>query len=244
LKKNNFSSSNVIVGQDLPDWKVVSNEDEIEFDYTRSVGLLNVRGARCTGFLIGLDTIMTNHHCIPDQKTADSTHLTLQSWKTDYRGEKYLVKKTFLCDQLIINNQELDFALAKCKNAPGQEFGFVKLSEEHINESTSIRVIHHNCDYHRLPSGCSPQRLLSQGNVLPKTDINTFFHTADTLPGSSGAPVFSYYTGEVIGLHNSGYKKEGESKMGKGLYNGAIRINKIVQFINYKLPSFEWPFNY
>ena len=235
------NSSGVIVGDELPDWKVLSEESEKGLEYSSlPVGLLNTNGYRCTGFLVGHDHIMTNHHCIPDQKTADTTFFTLQRWATDYSGKKYLDRETFRCNLLTINNKELDFALVRCQNSPGKQFGFVKLSEEDTQGSKLIEVVHHNCDYFRLPANCTPQKLLSMGEILPKYSQNTFFHTADTLAGSSGAPIFSSQTGEVIGLHNSGYFNEEDRKKGTGFYNGAIKINKIIQYINKNLPHFEW----
>ena len=245
ISRFEMNSSGVIVGDELPDWKVLSDEKEKDLGYSSlPVGLLNTNGYRCTGFLVGPDHIMTNHHCIPDQKTATATHLTLQRWATDYSGKKYLDRKTFRCNLLTINNKELDFALVKCQNSPGKQFGFVKLSEEEAQGSTPVEVIHHNCDYVRLPANCTPQKLLSTGEILPKYGLSKFFHTADTLAGSSGAPIFSSRTGEVVGLHNSGYFKEEDRKKGTGFYNGAIKINKIVQYINENLPHFDWKPSY
>ena len=237
----NFSvgPSKVIVGDELPDWDIVDRETELNLSYTRPVGKLIIGDHRCTGFLIGPKAIMTNHHCISGQFEAEKTIFTLQKWDFDYSGQPYLRKSSYSCPKFILANKELDFAIVECHEALGDEYGHLELSSGEDTAYMDVHIVHHNCDYIR-GRNCSPRKLISEGEVLPNVEYNRFFHTGDTLSGSSGAPVISTITGKVIGLHNSGLSTMSESRPGMGMYNGAIKINKIVQYIKSEKPLYKW----
>ena len=234
-----IQSSKVIVGNELPDWNIVDRKAELNLSYTRPVGKLIIGDHRCTGFLIGPKAVMTNHHCISGQFEAEKTIFTLQKWSLDYDGRPYLRKNSYSCPKFILANKELDFAIVECHEALGDEYGYLELSSGEDTEYMDVHIVHHNCDYLR-GRNCSPQKLISKGEVLPNIEYNRFFHTGDTLSGSSGAPVISVITGKVIGLHNSGLSAMNESRPGMGMYNGAIKINKITQYVRSQKPLYKW----
>jgi len=234
-----MKSSEVIVGEELPDWNIVDEITEQNLSYTRSVGKLTIGNYRCTGFLIGPKTVMTNHHCISDQEKAQGAIFTLQKWGHHYSGEAFLRKNSYSCSKFILANKELDFAIVECNDNLSDYYGYLDLSIEEDLAYQDVHIIHHNCDYIRGRS-CSTQKLISKGEVLPNDKESQFYHTGDTLSGSSGAPVISSLTGKVIGLHNSGFSKSDEVRPGMGIYNGAIKINKIVDYIKLKKPLYTW----
>ena len=237
--KLSLQSSKVIVGDELPDWDIVDKETELNLNYTRPVGKLIIGNHRCTGFLIGPKTVMTNHHCISNETEAKTAIFTLQKWVVDYDGSPYLRKNSYSCPKFILANKKLDFAIVECMENLGEKYGHLELSSGENTEYMDVHVVHHNCNY-LVGRNCSPQKLISEGEVLPNIEYNKFYHTSDTLSGSSGAPVISVLTGKVIGLHNSGLSAMNESRPGMGMYNGAIKINKIIEYINFEKPLYKW----
>ena len=231
--------SKVIVGEELPDWSFVDRETEQNLNYTRPVGKLIIGDHRCSGFLIGPKAVMTNHHCISGKFEAEKTIFTLQKWDLDYDGRPFLRNSSYSCPNFILADKELDFAIIECKEALGDEYGYLELSSGEDTAHMDVHIVHHNCDYLR-GRNCSPRKLVSEGEVLPNIKKNRFYHTGDTLSGSSGAPVISVLTGKVIGLHNSGLSTMSESRPGMGIYNGAIKINKIVEYLRLKKPLYKW----
>ena len=152
---------------------------------------------------------------------------------------RFLRKHSYSCSKFILANKELDFAIIECKEDLGSHYGYLELSNEEDLAYKDVHIVHHNCNYLK-GRNCSTQKLISKGEILPDTNENQFYHTGDTLSGSSGAPVISRLTGKVIGLHNSGFSNASERRPGMGLYNGAIKINKIINYIKLKKPLYSW----
>ena len=195
--------------------------------------------ALIVSFLIGPKAVMTNHHCIRNESQASQAIFTLQKWEYNYTGSKVLKRRSYRCSKFILANEKLDFAIVECNDRLGDIYGHLDLSTGEDAAYQDVHIIHHNCDYLR-GKYCSPQKLISEGEVLPNVEYNQFFHTADTLSGSSGAPVISVLTGKVIGLHNSGVSRKNETKPGMGMYNGAVKINKIIQYVKREKPLYTW----
>lgn len=71
-----ISESGVIV--EKLDWQdLTSLGEKTPFaNNSRAVGLINLPGERCTGFLIDKDLVMTNEHCIPNAISAREVTIT------------------------------------------------------------------------------------------------------------------------------------------------------------------------
>lgn len=177
--------------------------------------------SRCTGFLIAPDVIMTNHHCIPHSGHAEGVTATFKLEK----GIPKTAQKKYDCSTFYGNNEELDFALLKCSERPGEVFGTLSLSSEVLNQGDNVYVIQQNCDYYRS-KGCDPRKRISFGRI--SETAQEYSHNADTLGGSSGSPVFSARTDRVIGLHHAG---QGNGYDGRGVMNMAVRMDRIIHYI-------------
>jgi V8-like Glu-specific endopeptidase len=69
-----------------------------------------------------------------------------------------------------------------------------------------------------------------------KKEVN-FNHNADTLSGSSGAPVFSTIEDRVVGIHYNGYYEGQNRDLGRGVVNSAMKMNLIIEDIREKFPE-------
>lgn len=188
---------------------------------------LPVMGSRCTGFLISEDVLMTNQHCIPSEMHSKGVTV---SFNLEY-GTKLGSEERFDCSEFIGNNQELDFALLKCKGQPGKKYGHVQLSEGSVLEGDQVYVVQQNCDYY-TDRNCLYTKKVSHGDVLETS--NEITHNADTLGGSSGSPVFSETSHKVVAIHHAGY---GNNGAGRGVENYAVPMSKIVPFIKSNFPQ-------
>lgn len=228
------SFDKVIIGDFEPNWvNIESIEDEQIREQSKAIGRLIMpakKNTACTAFLVTDDVIMTNEHCISSPEDAVGAKVYFNYLED---GEH----QTFLCDKFISNNEKLDYALLKCQGSPGSIFGTVKLSQSESNLGKPIYVVHQNCDYYQT-KGCKRSKKVSFGDVIG-FNSHRVHHNADTLPGSSGSPIFSLDTHEVIGLHNngSGHEETNGRRNGRGKMNLGIKMSQIVVEIQVILPE-------
>ena len=221
----------VIIG-DL-DWKEIttlSSTNPIR-QRGKAVGAVDLpaMGSRCTGFLISENILMTNHHCIPTSGHARGVTVKFKHEK----GVSPAGHAKYDCSEFIGNNRELDFALLKCEGYPGRKFGFVELDSDQKTQGSSIYIVQQNCDYY-MNRGCDWTKKVSEGSITRVA--SEYSHNADTLGGSSGSPVFSKVTHEVVGIHHAG---AGNNGMGRGYENFAVPMSKIVPYILTHFPQVD-----
>lgn len=199
-----------------------------------------------TGFLVSPTLLLTNHHVLESSEIAQNS-LAEFNFQID---SNFLPRPTkiFRLDPLrfFYNNRELDFALVAVvpqasDNTPLVDFAFLQLIEPSgkalIDEPVSI--IQH-------PDGADKQVALRNNHILGLS--NDFIHyETDTLPGSSGSPVFNDQW-IVVALHHAGVPalngdnqilaKNGQvwtPEMGEDaidwVANEGVRISSIVQHL-------------
>lgn len=189
------TTSKIIIGDN--DWiDHTQTGDDAQNANERTVAQIKIPAlmANCTGFLINADTLMTNNHCIGSAAQTVNVKAVFR----DVDG----VKSTYSCDQFITTNSQYDFTLVKCANSPGLKFGWVGLSDVKPEVRARIYVVQENCDYIQDPR-CVMNKFVAFGDVV-ESQAARLFHDADTLGGSSGSPIFSEDTHQVVALHHAG----------------------------------------
>ena len=106
-----------------------------------------------------------------------------------------------------------------------------KLDVSSFQANSGVYVIQQNCDYYSNRD-CYHTKKISRGTASVSDAQIT--HNADTLGGSSGSPVFSSITHEVVGIHHAGLGNNGQ---GRGVENYAVSMSKIVPYIQANFPS-------
>ncbi len=228
-QKNSSSSdvgqkSGLVIVDDL-DWRDIEDiANEAVSRNARAVAYIDLPAmqSRCTGFLISDELLMTNHHCIPTAADATGVKAYFDYHKQSGKSQATEVR----CDEFVMNDERLDFAILRCQGKPGLRFGKIKLATSTQTTGEGVYVIHQNCDYYTSRS-CDWFKKYSQSKITELAD--EIGHTADTLGGSSGSPLFSLTTHQLIGLHHVGI---GNNGMGRGRMNYAVKVSEIAEFIS------------
>lgn len=191
-------------------------------EWGRAVARLRVLGQEhgyyCTAFLVAPDLLMTNYHCAP---SADELPSALVDFDYDSANAAPL---TVRLKELIVLSKELDLALYRLAETPGQRRPLV-LATTRPKNNQALLVIQH-------PAGEVKQVSLIDCRVnAPQVagasrKLTDFGHLCDTLGGSSGSAVIDPRTGSVVGLHHLGFEPKSQQ-----LFNRAVHTDLILSFL-------------
>lgn len=186
-----------------------------------------------TGFLVSPSLLLTNNHVLDNYETAQFSRAQF-NYEVDLDLKERPMKTFRLTpERLFITDQKLDFTLVAIEDrsddgAKVSDFGFLPLIPQTgkglVGEYVSI--IQH-------PSGAPKAVAIRENQIMDVFDHYVHYST-DTMPGSSGSPV---YNDEwiVICLHHSGVP---DPKNGaEFIANEGIRISSIIQFVVKQSPN-------
>jgi hypothetical protein len=196
---------------------------------SRAAGYVSVpeMSSRCSGFLIGRDVVMTNHHCVPDASAAVGVVVNFTyetAW--DQAG-------AVRCDQFIGASEALDYALLRCRGTPGDTFGSLAIDGRALATNRAIALLHQQCDYF-TNEACAPTKKVSPGKVTAIAG-NRITHDADMLGGSSGGGIIDPATGAVIAINNAHLTRG--TTGGRGTTNIGVPMSLIVPDIEARFPG-------
>lgn len=217
------------------DWMETADllQESKEYNRSRAIALLKLPGGEwCTSFLVAEDILWTATHCLNESATSSKNIKAIFNWEKGVPKEE---RETFLCDEILASWPEpgknwgtncWDVTLLRCKpgpiNAinpqdPGSRWGNLKLCDTKIYEKDPVYIVHQNecwgasgnCETRKqlADPDANPNKKISFGLVAdPYFSNHLLTHDADTLGGSSGAPIFDPQSGYVIAYHR-GYLK-------------------------------------
>jgi V8-like Glu-specific endopeptidase len=240
--------------EDQPGLERVINSEDNFLDIYLLSGALYCAQAVCrievplgnavgTGILIGPDLLLTNQHVLKskeylegaiarfDYKLLDSTGVAPAGRVINLRGDFYFSSPS----------AEFDYALVKTESEPlanlapsveeknlsarellarGKHRGFVNLSPRFIREQERVNIIQH-------PDGDPLKVVMTQNYVVTDMTDRRVQYVADTMPGSSGSPVFNQ-SWELVALHHSGtpYPPDSVNDAFKKAWKGRFRVNE------------------
>jgi hypothetical protein len=242
-------SGKVIVGEEL-DWRTISTlpKNSLVREQSKSVGLVYNPNydKHCTGFIVGLDLIMTNFHCVKRRSTGIQFHLQIvgKSFSEDKERSPH-----YICENVEAYSKKWDYSVLRCVGDLGAKFGYLPLeqSKNNISKDDGLYLIQANCDFYFHPD-CKRAKRVSYGKIMdwdPNASYrdrrSNIFYTNDTLKGSSGSPVISAITNKVVALHRKGH---GDHPLGLGMgsSNSGTPMYKIVKHIKRRWPELDIDF--
>ena len=200
---------------DDPDFEKMRDLPTESQDYQlgRKVGWIIIlsrdraRVRRCTGFLVGPDLFMTNHHCIYDEVGAlplGSTTAIFMDYYQDEEDDSTYGGITARVSEILHAEEEKDYALLRLDSPIGDTYGWLELDTTITapDPTQSVKLIQH-------PQGRSKEIVRRNSEILPVTLAlfpHLLFYLADTEGGSSGSPVFLQDGTGVIAIHHSGLR--------------------------------------
>ncbi|NYF23937.1 DNA/RNA non-specific endonuclease [Sporosarcina sp. JAI121] len=180
-----------------------------------------------TGFLVSPSLLLTNNHVLEKFDTAQFS-VAQFNYEVGLDLKERPIKTFRLTpERLFITDQKLDFTLVAIEEVSADgtnvsDFGFLPLIPQTgkglVGECVSI--IQH-------PSG-APKAVAIRENQIMDVFDDYIHYSTDTMPGSSGSPV---YNDEwiVISLHHAGVPDP--KNRTEFIANEGIRISSIIQFV-------------
>lgn len=172
-----------------------------------------------TGFLINDNWIVTNNHVLPDAATAAAAVIQFNYQKNmeglDVNMEEYHL---LTGNGNFYTSEGEDWSFAKLDGDANAKYGALALSDTAAKENDFVNIIQH-------PAGGPKQIALYHNTVTSVTDKYVLYLT-DTLPGSSGSPVFNT-DWEVVALHHWGGVVRERFAIFSVYRNRGINIKKI-----------------
>lgn len=174
-----------------------------------------------TGFLIEGDRLVTNHHVLPDVPSAASARAIFNYQKGIHGLDEPVETLTFTPETFFQTSAEDDFTVVSVAGAPNSRFGQVNLRRGAVRPGDLVNVIQH-------PGG-GPKQVALSFDVVAYVDKHRVQYLTDTLPGSSGAPVFDR-DWNVVALHHSGGWLAEPGSLDQRVYyrNQGILIDRIL----------------
>ena len=193
------------------------------------------RGYVCSGFLVGPDLFMTNHHCIHDESgllPLEGAEIFMDYYQ-DYAVDPTLGGVTAGVSEILRMDAPKDYALLRLDKPIGDTYGWLELdTTTRVDSSQSVKLISHN-------RGRSKEIVRRNTEIvdIPADHplVNFPFalvYLADSEPGSSGSPVFLREGTGVIAIHHSGWSRRGEPE-----FNAGSLMSYIVPEIQQWLPG-------
>lgn len=198
-----------------------------------------------TGFLIATDLLMTNAHVLKNAAIAERSRAQFR-YEIDMSGsEKDVDNWSLDPNSFFVTSpkDELDFTIVRVKQRDGKKAGevysFVPLrADDRVKVGERINVIQH-------PKSRRKEVVLYENHITGFFEDEFVHYAADTLKGSSGAPVFNQQW-DLVALHHSGvFKKDGNGDYvvvdGEYVYeaNEGVRVSRIVEFLRSEKVSDE-----
>ncbi len=171
----------------------------------KSLDAIGFLTSGCTVSHVGQGIVITAGHCFNAGRSRHSGPCAEEiAWGYRIDAKPYLKSR---CTRVLAmeKNEERDYAIFEVDKIPRASVP-VDFSAS-FKFGTMVRTLgHSNSSYLQASSYCSLEERGDFGPNFAKYGDLYFFYKCDTLPGSSGGPVFRFSDGKVIGIHMGGLR--------------------------------------
>jgi hypothetical protein len=151
-----------------------------------------------TGFLTRNNLLITNNHVISNPKEARAAKVWFNYQKTAMGADARVVEFVFDPDTAFATSPTDggdDWTAVHVQGGPNAEWGLLDLVDAPVRVDDYVNIIQH-------PGGL-PKQIALYHNVVAFADDRCVQYLTDTMPGSSGSPVFDSEW-RIVALHHSG----------------------------------------
>ncbi len=188
---------------------------------SRSVARIRLsNGTLGTGFLTNKNILVTNHHVIENEEQAKGAVVQFNFQQTAAGLDLEPVSFSCAPEDGFSTSVVDDWTLVKVKGDANSGWGTIEVLSVNLNKVERVNIIQH-------PSG-GPKQIAIYHNVVAYADDKRVQYLTDTLPGSSGSPVFDD-SWRVVALHHSGGWIMEPGTKSQVFRNEGININCVVE---------------
>src|ERR1044071_886535 len=177
---------------------------DIGLQRARSVARIRVAGQLGSGFLTENNILVTNHHVIENEEQAKDAVIQFNYQQTPAGLDLEPVDFPLDPKAGFKTSVEDDWTLVRVKGDANADWGAIKIEPADVNNLRWVNIIQH-------PSG-GPKQIALYNNIVAYADEKRIQYLTDTLPGSSGSPVFDSQWRPVALNHSGGWILEPETK--------------------------------
>lgn len=189
----------------------------------RSKSVVRVKredGSSGSGFMTEANVLITNHHVLPTKDAARGAVVQFNYQQTVDGLDEPIEQVGLLTDTLRTSIED-DWTAVKVERDTKSKWGALALSKKTVAVGDHVNIIQH-------PGG-GPKQISLFSNVVVFAGNGRVQYLTDTLPGSSGSPVFDA-AWDVVALHHSGGWLTEPNSGSKTTYyrNEGIAIDRIL----------------
>lgn len=159
--------------------------------------IVTASGESGTGFLIAGNLIVTNNHVLPDKDVAAGATVEFNFEKSVAGLDKPVERAKCRPDLGFATSlvKDHDWTVVRVDGDVNAKWGAIPLAPTKIAQDDRVVIVQH-------PGG-GPKQIALTHNMVTFANDNVVQYLTDTMPGSSGSPVFNE-AWEVVALHHSG----------------------------------------
>jgi V8-like Glu-specific endopeptidase len=179
-------------------------------------------GGAGSGFLIRGGLFITNHHVLHDAAEAGLAKVEFNFQKTPAGSDATVDRYCFAPDTFFKTSESDDWTAVAVDGNPAEKWGSLALADVEIAVGQRVNIIQH-------PGG-GPKQISFFHNTIAFVGGDRVQYLTDTLPGSSGSPVFDKQWRVVAVHHSGGWLSEPGGATGQFHYrNEGIHINAVIR---------------
>jgi len=190
---------------------------------SRSIGRITSAQGMGTGFLIADDLVVTNHHVIGSYEEAEQA--TIQFNYQEGADGIMLQPEIYRLnpDDCFVTTKADDLTIIGVSRAPGAKWGYVEVLDHDARSTRRVNIVQH-------PGG-GPKQIALYHNIVSHVDDSRIQYYTDTLPGSSGSPLFDD-SWRLVGVHHSGGNLYSHSERAWVYRNEGIVVGRLIQLLS------------
>ena len=226
------ASESVCGTQDWQDAACYVTSNPVEYDRSkRGIVVLFNGFNNCSGFKVGCpNQFMTNQHCIGSQADVNATEVRFEFQTSQCGSGSTGFTQSYLGDQFVKADFTLDYCLfTTLGSSPAYVAANIDARQPPVGERIYISG-HPNGGPKKLSivsnSNAGGLCLVDSNNAFGNAAGTDLGYFCDTAPGSSGSPVWSGVSNDVIAIHHFG-----------GCQNQGVRMDKIFPQISSMITS-------
>lgn len=184
--------------------------------------IVNADGSSGSGFLTHDSLVVTNNHVLGTADAARAAKVEFNYQKTVDGLDAPKETTEFDPDDYFKTSVKDDWTIVRLKGNPEEKWGALELKEHAVREGDHVNIIQH--------AGGGPKQISISANAVAHVGDGRVQYLTDTLPGSSGSPVFDEQW-NVVALHHSGgwLSEPGSSSKQTYYRNEGISIDRVMQ---------------